>query len=100
MGKYLALSALSFVAVALIAGCGGKQPAPVVVVPPQQPVVVPPQQPASTTVVVPPTATAAAAAPAPAVVHGAQLRPGMGRIESMGPAPSASAGATAPTTMH
>ena len=99
MGKFLALSALSVVAAALIAGCGGKQPAPVVVVPPQQPVVVPPQQPASTTVVVPPSATAAAA-PAPAVAHGVQLRPGMGRIESMGPAPSASAGGTSLGAMH
>lgn len=100
MGKFLVLSALSVVAVALIAGCGGRQPAPVVVLPPQQPVVVPPQQPASTTVVVPPAATAAAPAPAPAVVHAVQLRPGMGRIESMGPAPSPSAGGTAATAMH
>ena len=100
MGKFLSLSALSVVTAALIAGCGSRQPTPVVVVPPQQPVVVPPQQPASTTVVVPQPAPAASAVPAPAVVQAAQLRPGMGRIESMGPAPSASAGGTAASALH
>jgi hypothetical protein len=98
MDKLLSISASSVVAAALIAGCGSRQPTPVVVVPPQQP--------ASTTVVMPSPppqaapAPAATALPGPAVVHAAQLRPGMGRIESMGPAPSASAGGTAASALH
>lgn len=86
MRKFLFLP-LSVVAMALLAACGGRQPAPVVVVPPQQP--------ATTVVTSPPAAT-----PAPAVVQAVALRPGMGRIESMGPAPAASAGGTAPNPMH
>lgn len=97
MDKLLSISTLSVVAAALIAGCGSRQPTPVVVVPPQQP--------ASTTVVMPSPpqaapAPAATALPGPAVVQAAQLRPGMGRIESMGPAPSASAGGTAASALH
>jgi hypothetical protein len=103
MSKFLFVP-LSVAAVAVLAACGGRQPAPIVVVPPQQPVVMPPQQPAVTTVVAPPVAAApapaASAPPAPAVVHAVQLRPGMGRIESMGPAPSPSAGGTAASAMH
>jgi hypothetical protein len=88
MSKFLFVP-VSIVGLALLAACGSRPPAPVVVVPPQQP--------ASTTVVTQPPATAT---PAPAVVQAVQLRPGMGRIESMGPAPSASAGGTAPSPMH
>ena len=73
---------LSVLAVALLAACGSRQPAPVVIVPPQQP--------APPTVVTAPPAT-----PAPAVVQTVALRPGMGRIETVSPAPSASAGSTA-----
>ena len=90
MRKFL-LVPLSVAVVAVLAACGSRQPQ-VVVVPPQQPA-----PPASTTVVTPPAATAA---PAPAVAHAVALRPGMGRIESMGPAPTASAGGTAPPAMH
>jgi len=95
MGKFLPLS-VSIVALGLLAACGGRQPAPVVVVPPPQ------QPPASTTVVTQPPAQAAPApAPAPAIVQGiAAVRPGMGRIESMGPAPTASGGGTAAPAMH
>ena len=83
---------LSVAALVVLAACGSRQPQ-VVVVPQQQPA-----PPASTTVVTPPPA---ASAPAPAVVHAVTLRPGMGRIESMGPAPAAaSAGGTAPSAMH
>jgi hypothetical protein len=79
-----------FVAVAaVLAACGTRQPQ-VVVVPQQQPA-----PPATTTVVTPPPA----ATSAPAVVHAVALRPGLGRIESMGPAPTASAGGTA-SAMH
>jgi hypothetical protein len=48
-------------------------------------------------VVTPPPATAGASTP---VVQAVQLRAGMGRIESMGPAPTASAGGTASSPMH
>jgi hypothetical protein len=91
MSKFLILP-LSVAALAVLAACGSRQPAPVVVVPPQQP--------ASTTVVTQPPATAAPAAPGPAVVQAVALRAGMGRIESMGPAPAASAGGTAASAMH
>jgi hypothetical protein len=93
MSKFLFVP-LSIAAVAVLAACGSRQPQ-VVVVPTHQPAA-----PASTTVVTPPPATAAAATPAPAIVHAVALRPGIGRIESMGPAPAASAGGTAPTAMH
>ena len=82
MARIVPLS-LSVIAVALLAACGGRQPAPVVVVPPAPVVTTPP-----------------ASTQSPAVVQAVQLRPGMGRIESMGPAPSASAGGTAPNPMH
>jgi hypothetical protein len=87
MGKLV----LSGVALALLVACGGRQPAPVVVVPPAPVVSSPPP---TTTVV-----TAPQAATTPAVVQSVPLRPGFGRIESMGQAPSASAGGTTPPTM-
>jgi hypothetical protein len=94
MRKFL-LVPLSVAVLAVLAACASRQPQ-VVVVPPQQPA-----PSASTTVVTPPSATAAPAAPAPAVVRTAVLRPGTGRIESMGPAPAvASAGGTVPPAMH
>ena len=99
MSKFLILP-LSIVGVALIAACGSKQPAPIVVVPPSNPT--PP-----TTVV---TAPGSASAPAPAPVAATPatpvasavtpIRAGFGRIDSMGPAPSASGGATASTSMN
>jgi hypothetical protein len=94
MRKFLFVP-LFVAAAAVLAACGSRQPQ-VVVVPPQQPA-----PPASTTVVTPPSTTAAPATPSPAVVHAVALRPGMGRIESMGPAPAAaSAGGTTPPAMH
>jgi hypothetical protein len=85
MSKFLILP-LSVVGVALLAACGSKQPAPVVVVPPSNP---------PATVVTAPAASAPAVPVASAV---SAIRPGMGRIENMSPAPSASGGATASTT--
>ena len=80
MSKSLFLP-LSIVGLALLSACGGRQPAPVVVVPP------------APVVTSPPANTSAA----PAVVQSVALRPGMGRIENMGPATTASAGgSTAP----
>jgi hypothetical protein len=74
---------LSVIALALLAGCGSRQPNPVVVVPPATPVAtVPPGQ---------------QAAP---IVQAVQLRAGFGRIETMGAAPTASAGGTAGTPMQ
>lgn len=82
MSKFLLLP-LSVVGLALLAACGSRQPAPVVVVPPA------------------PVVTSPPAIAAPVVVQSpAALRPGMGRIESMAPASTASAGGTAPIAMH
>ena len=99
MSKFLILP-LSIVGVALLAACGSKQPAPIVVVPPSNPT--PP-----TTVVTAPGSTSApapapvAAAPATPVASAVTpIRPGFGRIDSMGPSPSASGGATASTSMN
>jgi hypothetical protein len=79
---------LSVVALALLAGCGSRQP--VVVVPPAPVVTTPPA-----TATTPPAATVPVVASAPA------LRPGFGRIESMTPVQTAaSAGGTAPTSMQ
>ena len=93
MRKFL-LVPLSLAVVAVLGACASRQPQ-VVVVPQQQPA-----PPASTTVVTAPSATAEPAAPKPAVVHAVALRPGTGRIESMGPAPAASAGGSAAPGMH
>ena len=76
---------LSVVALALLAGCGSRQP--VVVVPPAPVVTTPP-------------ATAPATASVPVVAPSATLRAGFGRIESMTPVQTASAGGTAPTAMQ
>lgn len=83
MGKFLPLS-LSLAVLGLLAGCGSDpvQPAPVVIVPPPQVIAAPP------------------AAQSPAVVQTVALRPGFGRIESLTGAPTASAGATTPGSMH
>jgi hypothetical protein len=81
MRKFLFIP-LSVLAIGVLAACGSRQPAPVVIVPPQQP--------APPTVVTSPPATSA-----PAVVQTVALRPGMGRIETVGAAPNASAGGTA-----
>jgi hypothetical protein len=82
MVKFLPLS-LSLAALALLAACGSRQPAPVVVVPPA------------------PVVTTAPAVTAPVVVQAAALRPGFGRIESMAVvSTAASAGGTAPTSMQ
>jgi hypothetical protein len=83
MGRILSLS-FSVIALALLAACGSRQPQPVVIVPPAAPPVVN----------VPQTVTT------PPVVQTAVLRPGFGRIETIAPAPSASAGGTAPGAMH
>lgn len=78
---------LSLSGLALLAACGSRQTTPVVVVPPQAP-------PA-------PVVTAPAASAAPAVVQSvATVRPGMGRIESIAPAATASAGGTAASPMQ
>ena len=74
---------LSIAAVAVLTACGGRQPAPIVVVPPQTPVVTVPQ--------------VSAAAP---VVQSVALKPGFGRIETIGQAPTASAGGTAQSAMQ
>jgi hypothetical protein len=74
---------LSVAAVALLAACGSRQPNPVVVVPPATPVVTVPQ--------------GQSAAP---IVQAVQIRPGFGRIETMGSAPTASAGGTAASPMQ
>lgn len=79
MGKVVI--SLSAVALALLAGCGTRQPN-VVVVPQAAPVV-----------------TAPAASP-PVVTSSAALRSGFGRIESMNAVPTASAGGTAPSAMQ
>ena len=81
MGKVLTFS-VSIIALGLLAACGSRQPAPVVVVPPATPVVTVPQ---------------GAAAP---IVQTVAVRPGMGRIESIGAAPTASAGGTAQSAMQ
>jgi hypothetical protein len=82
MSKYLILP-LSVVGLALLAACGSRQPAPIVVVPPA------------------PVVTSPPAGTAPAVVQNVPaLRPGMGRIESMAPATTASAGGTASASMQ
>jgi hypothetical protein len=94
MTKFLILP-LSIVGVAVLAACGSRQPAPIVVVPPSSPT------PPTTVVTAPGSAAAPAAAPAVPVASAAmQIRPGFGRIDSMGPAPTASAGATASTSMN
>ena len=77
---------LSLVALALLAGCGSRQP--VVVVPPAPVVTTPPASPAAT------------APSAPVVASVAPVRAGMGRIESMTPVQTASAGGTAPSSMQ
>jgi hypothetical protein len=82
MSKFLFVP-LSVAAVALLAACGSRQPNPIVVVPPSTPVVTVPQ----------------GAAPAP-IVQSVALKPGMGRIETMGAAPTASAGGTAASPMQ
>ncbi|HEX6318600.1 MAG TPA: hypothetical protein VFZ84_06975 [Burkholderiales bacterium] len=81
MGKFLTLS-FSVTALALLAACGSRQPANVVVVPPASPVVAAPQ---------------VATTP---VVQAPALRTGFGRIETITGAPTASAGATAPSAMQ
>jgi hypothetical protein len=81
MSKFLFVP-LAVAGLALVAACGGRQPQPVVVVPPAPVVTTPP----------------ASAQPGPAVVQSVpQIRAGMGRIESIAPATSASAGGTAPS---
>ena len=74
---------LSIAAVAVLAACGSRQPNPIVVVPPATPVVTVPQ--------------GQSAAP---VVQAVQLRAGFGRIETMGSAPTASAGSTVASPMQ
>jgi hypothetical protein len=94
MRKFLILP-LSIVGVALLAACGSRQPAPIVVVPPSNP------NPPTTVVTAPGSASAPAATPAvPVASAAAAIRPGFGRIDSMGPAPSASGGATSGTSMN
>ena len=66
---------VSIAAVAVLAACGSRQPTPVVVVPPATPVVTVPQ--------------GQGAAP---IVQSVALKPGFGRIETIGQAPTASAG--------
>jgi hypothetical protein len=89
MSKFLILP-VSVVAVALLAACGSRQPAPVVVVPPSPPA----------TVVTSPQATPSAPS-APVAAAAASIRPGFGRIESMTPVPTtASAGSSAPSSMN
>ena len=83
MGKFLTLS-LSVTALAVLSACGGRQP--IVVVPPAPVVTQPPA--------IAPAASAPVAAPT------AAIRPGFGRIESMTPVQTASAGGTAPTSMQ
>ena len=83
MDRFLSVS-FSVIALALLAACGSRQPTPVVIVPPSNPPVVN----------VPQTVTT------PAVVQTAALRPGLGRIETLAAAPSASAGGTAPGAMQ
>jgi hypothetical protein len=82
MSKFLFLP-LSIAAAAVLAACGSRQPTPVVVVPPSTPVVTVPQ--------------GTAAAP---IVQSVALKPGFGRIETLGQAPTASAGGTTPNTMQ
>lgn len=82
MSRFLFLP-LSAVALAVLAACGGRQPAPVVVVPPAPVVNAPP-----------------ANANPPIASPIASIRPGFGRIESMTPVSTASAGGTAPTSMQ
>ena len=74
---------VSIAAVAVLAACGSRQPTPVVVVPPATPVVTVPQ--------------GQGAAP---IVQSVALKPGFGRIETIGQAPTASAGGTAPAAMQ
>ena len=79
-------------ALAALAGCATEDrvtpaPAPVVVNPPASTVVVPPQASASA----PAGAIVVAPAPAP-------LQAGLGRIETIVPAPTAAAGASAPSS--
>jgi hypothetical protein len=73
---------LSAVVLALLAGCGTRQP-DVVIVPQAAPVV-----------------TAPATASPPIVTSSAALRSGFGRIESMNAVATASAGGTAPGAMQ
>jgi hypothetical protein len=80
MSKYLILP-LSVVGLALLAACGSRQPQVVVV--PSAPVV-----------------TTAPAASAPVAAPVVALRPGFGRIESMSPVATASAGGTSPAAMQ
>ena len=75
---------LSVIALALLAGCGSRQP--IVVVPPAPVVTTPP--------------ASAPSASVPVVAPAASLRAGFGRIESMTPVQTASAGGTAPTSMQ
>jgi hypothetical protein len=85
MSKFLFVP-LSVVALAVLAACGGREPQPVVIVPPAPVVTTPP---------------ASAQPSGPAVVQSVpQIRAGMGRIESIAPATNASAGGTAPSSMH
>lgn len=88
MNRFASVSLVA--ALAALAGCATEDrvtpaPAPVVVNPPASTVVVPPQS--SATV---PGAVVVAPAPAP-------LQAGIGRIETIVPAPSAVAGASAPS---
>jgi len=88
MSKFLILP-VSVLAVALLAACGSRQPAPIVVVPPSQP----------STVVTSPQAAPAPSAPVASAA--ASIRPGFGRIESMTPvATTASTGSSAPSAMN
>lgn len=83
MSKFLILP-LSVVGFALLAACGSRQPTPVVIVPPAPVVTTPP-----------------AASSGPAVVQSVPaMRPGMGRLESMAPATTASAGGTSASQMQ
>jgi hypothetical protein len=81
MGKMHPFS-LSVAGLALLAGCGSDPVQPVVIVPPPQVIAAPP------------------AAQSPAVVQTAVLRPGFGRIETVSGTPTASAGATAGSSMQ
>lgn len=98
MRKIVTYSA-SLAALALLAACASRQPAPppVVVVPPSTPPapVVTQQTPA------PSSQSATAAAPSsPANVAGVpKAKPGSGRVETVTALPTASAGGTAPATM-
>ena len=100
MRKIVTVSA-SLAALALLAACGSRQPAPppVVVVPPSTPPapVVTNQTPAPTQ----PAAATPAAPSSPATVAGVpRAKPGYGRVETVTVMPTASAGGTAPAMMN